>query len=266
MEVEGTETAPSSEVFVPQSTVLTEEEVQQTISDEPVQKEEVLLASEKEEQAELPDKFKGKTEAEIVAMYKELESKLGESKPEAPKEEPPAPTPKEANFLEETLDKYGEDIPADVLVDLEKKGISKPIIDTIIAGKKAETRNLVDGITKDFGGAEEFNKATAWAKEAWSEAEIASYDKALSQTDGKPELVKMVISNLMNSYNGGKPTAPNKPIHTNTAAPKATKGGFTSKADMYKDMEDPLYGKDHEYMSKFQDRMALTDQSTWYTR
>ena len=269
MEVEGTpEGGAPQEDYIPESATLTPDEVKAIISDEPAPEKEVLLNSEKEEQANaIPEKFKDKSPEDIIKMYNELESKLGEKTP-PPKEEatPSEPKAEEGTteaLINDTLDKYGKDIPDDVLADLEKKGITKGLLKTVADGKRAETRAMVENMTKEFGGAEAFGSAVAWAKENWSAEEISTFDSAIAQTDGKPELVKLVVANLMNSYKNNNVKA-NEPIHaSSTPAPKA-KGGFTSKQDMYADMDSPLYGTDAAYMKKFQERMGLTDQSTWY--
>ena len=272
MEVaEGTPEAPQEE-YIPESATLTPEEVKAVINDEPAPKDEVLLNSEREAQNAIPEKFKDKSPEDIIKMYTELESKLGAKETPPPEAEtPPAkeePTPKpEAtsteSLINETLDKYGADVPDDVLEELGKKGITKGLLKTVMDGKRAETRAMVDDMTKDFGGVEEYNKAIGWAKENWSPEEISTFDSAIAQTDGKPELVKLVVANLMNSYKRGNST-PNQPIHTNGTPSVKHQGGFTSKQDMYADMNSPLYGTDAKYMEKFQARMALTDQSSWY--
>ena len=106
--------APTEE----KSTVLSEEEVQATLSGEEPQSD-VSLPSESD--FEMPDKFKGKSAEEIARAYAELEKMKAQPDEEAPEEDKPTEESDDSEYinpiLEEGRPEGSQDVPADQFVE-----------------------------------------------------------------------------------------------------------------------------------------------------
>ena len=250
--------AEATPEVVVESTILTEEEVKEVVQSTPNEepKDEVVLPSDAVE-----DPLANLTHEELLAKVKEL----SEAKPVEEQVETPDAPPQ--NLVREYMEKFAEN--GDALSeadyqDLAAKGYDKDFVDTYIAGVQAANMKAAEELVKDFGGLEQFNKAKLWAKDNWTENEIAVFDKAVSEANASEDkaTVKVILNSLMKEFNASS-AQPNALIHTNTP-PKPEIMGYGSKADMMSDMDDPRYGKDAVYTHKVEDKMGLTDTGAWY--
>lgn len=157
---------------------------------------------------ELPEKFKGKSAAEIAAAYQELEKKLGQRQPEPAA--PPAATytpemgvelygetvagaieAAEINPLEMAAKaEAGEDVSTYVDALVEKGGLPRSVVETYLQGVappaaagQADAAGLSDAdvvaLKAQVGGEEQFNQLSQWAVANLSPAELADYNAAV---------------------------------------------------------------------------------------
>ena len=162
--------------------------------------------------AGLPEKFRGKSAAEIAAAYVELERKLGERPQPEQAEQQQAPPP-ESYTPELGRQIYGEtvalaieaaginplamaqslaegkDVSADVDALVERGGLPRNVVETYLAGVAppqqppagagALTDADVAALKASIGGEQEFTRIGQWAKNNLSPAELAGYNAVI---------------------------------------------------------------------------------------
>lgn len=164
----------------------------------------------------LPEKFRGKSAAEIAAAYLELERKLGErpqGEPDGQRQEsPPAPesyTPELGRQIYgETVASAieaaginplamaqalaaGQDVSADVDALVERGGLPRSVVETYLAGVAPTPRQPATGgealtdadvaaLKTEIGGEQEFQRIRQWAANNLSKDEIAGYDAVIA--------------------------------------------------------------------------------------
>ena len=209
-----------------QSEILTKAQVQDVVTETPPVVEEQSLPSETQE-FEIPEKFKGKGQEDIIKAYLELESKLGRP----PEETPPKKEP-------------------------------KPEVDEeYIAYKQQKAQ---EELLKDVGGVEVYKQALEWARTNMTEDEVKEYNEALTEVEGNTKATKLLAKGLMDRYNSNKGTVTTDPIHGGDTTKVVKTKGYATKSDMMKDMNDPRYEKDEGYRQQVANKLAQTDESNWY--
>ena len=260
-----------------QSTILTPEEVAATTAEptEEPQVEDVQLPSDTPD-FEMPEKFQGKTPEEIAKAYVELEKlkadKAKEEKPSEAKPEGDKPTedkPKTPEVISpEDLNKYiqeyrdnGGALTEETYKALEEKGLSKEEVDERIDYIKYKQEKQAKTILEPYGGIDEFKAATEWARENWTEEQVANANRQLASSD--LGVVNAVLTGLFSAYNASKSTIPDLTLHTNQKPVVETKG-YATKSDYLKDANDPRYDRDAAFRRKVEQKMAQTDLDNWY--
>ena len=205
----------------------------------------------KNEPFEIPEKFKGKSPEEIVKSYLELEKKLSEKQPSNPEPKPDAQqdaveakvestlTPKDFEVYEKAYLENGK-LDDSHYKELEKKGLSKEIIDLYIEGAKARDTIYTNAIYEAAGGAEEYKELVKWASEnITDQSVIADINRDLSS--GNVVKAKWAVENLQLR----RGTPPRK-LEGSSVADTSTKG-YKDKSEWRRDVSNALYGRDKKY-------------------
>ena len=203
----------------------------------------------KNEPFEVPEKFKGKSAEEIVKSYLELEKKLSEKQPANPEpvvsEEAAVAkvdatlTPKDFEVYEKAYLENGK-LDDNHYKELEKKGLSKEVIDLYIEGAKARDTIYTNAIYEAAGGAEEYKDLVKWASENITDhSVIADINRDLSS--GSVAKAKWAVENLQLR----RGTPPRK-LEGSSVADTSTKG-YKDKTEWRRDVSNALYGRDKKY-------------------
>jgi len=226
-----TEVQPTEQVE--QSTILSPEEVTSAVTGEEVQQDDVVLPSEEPEEVLYAGKYKSIEDMEKA--YKELESKLGKPKEEGESEEVQA------------TEEQPKDIDPDYEAYLQEK----------------EMNSLLE----PYGGIEKYKAATEWADTAFSKEEIVQFNTAIDEANGNKAVISTLIGSFMKMAEMGmSKTAPTpEPIHGSETAKVQRVKGYETKSDMMKDMNDTRYARDPSFRNKVAQKVALTNESDWYS-
>lgn len=207
----------------------------------------------KNEPFEVPEKFKGKSAEEIVKSYLELEKKLSEKQvttsddtktTEAQQDAVEAKveatlTPKDFEVYEKAYLENGK-LDDNHYKELEKKGLSKEVIDLYIEGAKARDTIYTNAIYEAAGGEAEYKDLVKWASENITDhSVIADINRDL--TSGNVAKAKWAVENLQLR----RGTPPRK-LEGSSAADTATKG-YKDKTEWRRDVSNVLYGRDKKY-------------------
>lgn len=254
---------PEAGVEKIQSDILSEEEVENVLSDNPNEEETTQIDT---SDVELPSEQDDKPEQTVEELQKQIEElKAKLENPEPTNQEP------STELVEEYVAKYqdqGGELSEKDYQELAAKGYTKEFVDTYIQGMnakvQAEQQARVKELAEPYGGEAELQKAIQWARDNWQEADKKSFNESIST--GDEAVQKLLVASLMREYSqAGTTTAPqtNGPIHSNAAPPQPSKG-YDTKSAMMKDMADPRYRTDASFNAKVQEKVMATDQSKWY--
>jgi hypothetical protein len=196
---------------------------------------------------------KFKSTEDLLAAYKALESKLGQST--APKVEAPATTETPTTETPATPDaaqqavqnaglniqnlftEYAEkgDLAPESYEALAKVGITKEVVQAHIAGQQALADAQAQQLYSLAGGQDSFTKMTEWAGTNLTDAEIAAYNDAV--TKGSLDQAKLAVSGLHARFAAAEGVRPNLVTGQTNAKPV----GYQSVQEMTRDMSDPRY-------------------------
>jgi len=261
-------------------------QAQVATSETPPMTTEDLANLEKDENGLILGKFK--SVEDLANSYKELEGKIGkapteESTPEAStEEETKAEETKteESDFdaaevygegLANTLEEAGIDaqeistrfqesgeISEDDYTKLGEAGFSKGIVDSYLAGLKAQQAGVADvaetqikAIQDSVGGAEQYGKLTAWAVDNLPSDQVEAFN-ALTES-GNAASIQLAVNGIQSQYNNAMGKEPS------LVTGKAGQSGvtpFRSTAEVVTAMKDARYGKDVGYTENVQRRLA----------
>lgn len=175
----------------------------------------------------LPEKFK--SVEDMAKAYAELETKLGQPKPD----EAPAAT---------------------------QKPTEKPAAETPAPDKPAETpavdqAALTGAVAEAVGGAAQIAPVLEWAKTGLEPAVAAAYNAAVDS--GNPALVKLAAAQVMAAYTAANGSAP-----TLVKVGEVVKSGdvqpFASNAQVVEAMRDKRYAKDPAYRAQVEKRVMAS--------
>lgn len=211
----------------------------------------------------IPEKFwnaeKGEADYEAMAKsYAELEKKLSE-KPADKKEGEKADDKKgeatePAALREKANAEFAEkgDLSAETYAEYEKLGVTREQIAGYIEGQKAVMALRQREAFDTAGGEDQYKAMIAWAKSAYTPAEIEAYDNAvIGSTDAAVRT--NAIKNLAARYEAENGKDGNLQGGTNSAS---VGDHFKSKAEMVKAMSDPQYKKDAAYRAQVAQKTA----------
>ena len=201
----------------------------------------------------LPEKF-GSAE-EMAKAYGELETKLGQPKEEAVEEATEEAT--EVNYetaVNNASAEYAEkgELSEETYKSLEGQGLSKLMVDNYIAGQQAIAIQNQMEITKDIGGAEEYQKMSTWAGEALSDEDLQAYNETVE--NGSVAQAKFAIKSLYREYQeAGAPKLAQGSVNGTGVPP------FKSRQQVTEAMRDKRYDRDPAYREEVLARLARSN-------
>lgn len=195
----------------------------------------------------LPDKFQ--SPEDMAKAYSSLEKKQSQQAAKA-----------EGLLTTDEFDKYNDEyndkgsLSDDAYQALEKKGLSRELIDTYIKGQNAINEASVGELLNIVGGQETYDQMTEWARENLAEDELDAYNDAVQDSDlGAAKLAIRGLYSQFSSVNGvGTPQ-----LVQGGKTPSV--GGYGSTAEMTSDMKDPRYkAGDKNFHAHVEKRLAMT--------
>lgn len=219
---------------------------------------------------------KFKSQADLEAAYKALESKLGQPK-EDPKDSKGTPEDgegspleipgdPEGNLLTELNEHYAEhgSLTDDHYDKLAKAGFTKGEVDQFIqlaqAGAQATAQAAQAAeveLKNSVGGAEKYESMINWAKGNLSDSEIDAYNKAVSSDPG---VAKLAIEGLKARWQSQVGTGSTKGMVSgaNTSSQSGARG-YESEAEIAQAINDPRFNTSPSYRREVEARMAKTN-------
>jgi hypothetical protein len=227
------------------------------------------------EAAKLPEKYQGKTAAEVYAlMQKEIEynraKKETESAEDAQEEAPEAPEAEEAEpeesealvALREASDEFYKNEGK-----LDEATVQKlealPSADLIKAWQELQAKappakpisdEEATVIVKSVGGQETYNKALAWAAENLSDEDKASYDAVIAS--GNRAATQFAVEALTNRYKAAE-GFDGSPISGGTVKTSKVKP-YRSEAELRRDLANRRYQDDPAFRIDVEERLAVS--------
>lgn len=231
-----------------------------------------------EAEAVLPEKYRGKSAAEVYALLqKELEYKAKkassesdeddqEDAPEESTDETPEPEETEAStalreaseefyasegkLKPETIAKLEALPSADLIKAWQELQAKAPAPEAPLSD--ADAKAIVDSV----GGQESYNKALEWAAENLSDDDKASYDAVIQS--GNKAATRFAVEALTNRYKAdvgfdGKTVSGGK-VKSSAAKP------FRSEAEFQRALRDPRYHEDPAYQRDIMDRLEVSGE------
>jgi hypothetical protein len=232
---------------------------------------------------------KYKSPEDLERAYKELESKLGQSKPEAPEAEEVEATDDEVEQVEaeagDAKEIYGDYIGSRLeeagidfgdmntrwqqtgelseadYGELEGAGFTRQMVDAYLAGLQytaTQDNELaaqqITSIKSQYGGEEGYAAMTQWAAENLSESEISAFNKLVNTND--PDQARLAVAGLYSQYTNANGREPKL---LGGRAPKAGGDKFESTAQVVEAMSDPKYQADPAFRRKVQEKLARSN-------
>ena len=235
--------------------------------------------------------YKDMSDEELVAKYKELESRIGQQSDNDSGDPTDDPGVENTDDSDDTVNDKGdtddknkddgvkdddEDKPTKLTPDLianfnrelaengklseesfkqlEDFGITRDMVNAMVYGVQAQMKEL----HSHAGGQELYNKMVAWAENNLSESEVAVYNEAF--ISGDMGRMKDAIDLLKLKY-GRHNTIPPKNKVKPSGTGNTTVQGYSSKAEMKADMQDPRYQRDPKFRKTVEQKIAKT---TWF--
>ena len=221
------------------------------------------------EDQHIPEKYKGKSIEEVIAMHQEAEKKIGqppvtppatpEPTPE-PKGDDPAPEPKadDATGFTQFTNEYAETgaISEDSYKELEAKGFPRSDVDAYIEGQKAIGASFTAKVYDLTGGEENYTELIKWAETGMDAETVSEYNEAIA--GGNQAKVIRLIDHMALKYKSSNHT-PNR-INGDSGAQGGGLKPFTHKGE-WQQATNPRttsYGKDAKYTKMVDDRFLLS--------
>jgi hypothetical protein len=218
-----------------------------------------------EETPEEPIDYKAKYE-ELIAKQQAVEPTEPTEPPKEPTE--PTETPKEPKeeaapsvLTPDQMDKYTQEfntngsLSEDAYNELAKLGVTKDVVDNYIQGQAALQEASVAKVYDSVGGAAEYNKMITWAKDTWSPEQISVFNEQVNSGDAAR--VGFSVEALKAQYTAAQASPiPSRTLSGTGGASSTPSNRFESKDDMYKAMNNKLYGRDASYTNMVANKIA----------
>ncbi len=230
-------------------------------TDSSTEEQEVTLPSDVDN-FEIPDKFKGKSAEEIARAYVELErmKQGGVNEQGTEGETPPKPNEEaqeeQPNYFQEYLE--SGTLSEESLAELEKQGYKREEVIDRLEFERYRQEKAISQLVEPIGGIEEYTKLNEWAKSNIPQEELIAFAEEFKAAGpmAKAAMLKDAYSlykqSIGESYDGM--------IHTNEPQSSPVKG-YTTQAELQKDMSDPRYGIDRSYTQAVEEKVARSDLS-----
>lgn len=142
------------------------------------------------------------------------------------------------------------------------QALPKQVVDSYIEGQKALAERTSNELLSTVGGQEAFDEMSQWAAENLSKEEIEYFNKQVTSNDMTQ--AKWALSGLYSRYQmstgktpGQQKAAPPNLVQGQSQS-QATISGYSSKAEMIRDMQDSRYSSDPAFRKQVQDKLART--------
>lgn len=123
---------------------------------------------------------------------------------------------------------------------LEKKGLTREVVQAYIDGQKTHIAQETEELTKVIGGYEQFKKIAEWAGKAIPEAERNAYNEVFKS--GNKVAIQAVLEKMNSLYLEANPKPPAAPVNGNPATSAAVPNDiFASRDEMVQAMTDKRY-------------------------
>ena len=146
--------------------------------------------------------------------------------------------------------------------ELAENGFSRELVDTYIAGVKAQQaagqeigEKAQDEIFGVAGGEKEYNDLIAWAETKLTTDEKEAYNKVVAT--GDVGMIKLAVQGLVGKYEGVYGREPR--LIKGGGRASADNNGFKSEYDMKQAMSDPRYGRDPGYTREVEQKVINAD-------
>lgn len=123
---------------------------------------------------------------------------------------------------------------------LEKKGLTREVVQAYIDGQKTHIAQETEELTKGIGGYEQFKKIAEWVGKAIPEAERDAYNEVFKS--GNKVAIQAVLEKMNSLYLKANPAPPAAPVEGNPATSAAVPNDvFASRDEMVQAMTDKRY-------------------------
>jgi len=140
--------------------------------------------------------------------------------------------------------------------NLEKLGFDKGFVDSYVAGQQAVKAAAEQKLYDAAGGKAEYEKMLPWAAAKLSAEEVTEFNKSIDSGDANRAI--MAISGLADKYKAAQEQTPNL---QNGDEEVRTGNGYSSKAAMIADMNDPKYDTDPAFRAEVEKKIAASPNS-----
>jgi hypothetical protein len=204
-----------------------------------------------EETSDRPEWLQEKFESPeaLAQAYEQLEKKMSSGRAEAEG----LLTPDEFDAYNDEYNEKGG-LQDTTYAALEKKGISRDLVDNYIQGQNSLNEAHQSGLLNLVGGEANYDAMTEWASENIEAAELDAYNEAIT---GEIATASLAIKGLWSQFTNttGEASAPQ--LIQGGKAPSV--GGYGSTYEMKQDMKDPRYqAGDKNWHAHVEKRLSMT--------
>lgn len=185
----------------------------------------------------------------LAQAYEQLERKMSASRAESDG----LLTPDEfAQYNDEYNEKGG--LQEDTYTALEKKGISRDLVESYIQGQNSLNEAHQTGLLNIVGGVANYDAMTEWAAENVDSSELDAYNNAIT---GEANAASLAIKGLWSQYTQATGESSLPQLIQGSKAPSV--GGYGSTYEMQQDMKDPRYtAGDTNWHAHVDKRLSMT--------
>ncbi len=204
----------------------------------------------------LPEKFS--SPEEMAKSYASLEAKLSEPNEEAPEAEEAKEAVENAGLDFDALsdEYYAQGSLSDEAYEtLAKAGIPEDIVNQYISATEQAKDASRNEVMNSVGGEEEYNSMLDWASENLSDAEIDSFNNAVSSEDF--DTINLAVKGLSAMRGNSTGMEPKRNLSGSVGSDAG--GVYNSVAEMMTDMNDPRYAKDPAFRSKVENKLSRSN-------
>lgn len=205
----------------------------------------------------LPEKFS--SPEEMAKSYASLEAKMsGDTPEEAPQTEEAIEAVEGAGLDFDALSNeyYAEGGLSDAAYEtLAKAGIPEDIVNQYIAATEQAQDASRNEVMNSVGGEEEYNDMLDWASDNLSDAEIDSFNNAVSSQDF--DTINLAVKGLSAMRGNSTGMEPKRNLSGSVGSDAG--GVYNSVAEMMTDMNDARYAKDPAFRSKVEGKLSRSN-------
>lgn len=160
-------------------------------------------------------------------------------------------------LVKDVLDNSEGEITEEHLKELEKTGMSKGMLETLMKAEVVTREANDNAVFELVGGKEVYEQMAAHAIEHYSDEKLDAYNEAL--TGGNRELAKMALLTLQADTKAAQSGNPSERISGNNL-PNTNGDVFASQNELINAMSHYKYGRDEKYTAEIDAKRA---KSKW---